>query len=94
MDVHRADLAPRERTVRRGIPVTTVARTFADLARCLDDASLHRAVKEARFRGVWDDAKLADALARRPSRRLRAYLHDPTVTQSRLEDRFLRLCRR
>jgi hypothetical protein len=23
-----------------------------------------------------------------------AYLHDPTVTQSKLEDRFLRLCRR
>jgi very-short-patch-repair endonuclease len=33
-------------------------------------------------------------LERRRSRRLAAYLHDPTVTQTMLEDRFLQACRR
>jgi very-short-patch-repair endonuclease len=49
-DVHRAILARRDRTVRRGIPVTSVARALADLAHALDDERYHRVVKEAQFR--------------------------------------------
>ena len=94
IDVHRADLHPRDRTTRHGIPVTTVARTLADLAHSLDDESLHRVVREAQFRGVFDEDRIRDALTRRASRRLGAYLDDPTVTQTDLEDRFLRICRR
>jgi very-short-patch-repair endonuclease len=94
IDAHRADLHPRDRTVRHGIPVTTVARTLADLAHSLDDESLHRVVREAQFRDRFDDDRVKDALTRRPARRLAAYLDDPTVTQTDLEDRFLRICRR
>ena len=47
IDVHRARLPARDRTTLHRIPVTTVARTLADLAHSLDDKSLHRAVKEA-----------------------------------------------
>lgn len=94
IDAHRADLHPRDRTTRHGIPVTTVARTLVDLAHSLDDASLHRVVREAQFRGRFDDDRVRDALTRRPARRLAAYLDDPNVTQTDLEDRFLRICRR
>jgi very-short-patch-repair endonuclease len=94
IDAHRAHLHPRDRTVRQGIPVTTVARTLADLARILDDQSLHRVIREAQFSDRFDDDRVRDALTRRPSRRLAAYLDDPTVTQTDLEDRFLRICRR
>jgi very-short-patch-repair endonuclease len=91
---HRGDLHDNDRTVRRGIPVTTVARALADCSHVLDDEALHRAVKEAQFRGLWVDAQIRDALDRRRSARLAAYLHDPTVTQTMLEDRFLKVCRR
>jgi very-short-patch-repair endonuclease len=94
IDAHRADLHPRDRTVRHGIPVTTVARTLADLSHSLDDESLHRVVREAQFRGVFDEDRIRDALTRRPAARLKAYLDDPTVTQTVLEDRFLRICHR
>jgi very-short-patch-repair endonuclease len=94
IDTHRALLAPEDVTVRHRIPVTSVARTLADLAHSLDDARYHRVVKEAQFRGLWDDAQIEDALTRRPATRLRAYLGDETLTQSELEDAFLRLCRR
>jgi predicted transcriptional regulator of viral defense system len=76
IDAHRADLHPRDRTVRRRIPVTTVARTLADLAHSLDDATYHRAVKEAQFKGLFDEAKVQDALARRPAQRLKDYVGD------------------
>jgi very-short-patch-repair endonuclease len=91
---HQAQLAPRDRTVRQGIPVTSIGRTLADLAHSLDDARYHRVIKEAQFRGIWDEAQIEDALTRRPAKRLREYLGDDALTQSELEDAFLRLCRR
>jgi very-short-patch-repair endonuclease len=94
IDAHRADLHPRDRTTRHGIPVTTVARTLVDLSHSLDDESLHRVVREAQFRGVFDEARVKETLTRRPSARLRTYLGVTTLTQTELEDRFLRLCRR
>src|SRR3954470_9975952 len=87
IDVHRAHLHPRDRTTRHGIPVTTVARTLADLSHSLDDASLHRVVREAQFRGLFDEARVKETLTRRPSARLRAYLGVTTLTQTELEDR-------
>jgi very-short-patch-repair endonuclease len=94
VDCHQAALLRRDWIVRDRIRVTSIARTLADLAHVLDDESLHRVVREAQFRGVWRDGQVADVLTRRPSRRLRGYLGDATLTQSKLEDRFLRLCRR
>jgi very-short-patch-repair endonuclease len=91
---HRATLAPRDRTVRHRIPVTSIARTLADVSHTLDDAAFHRAVREAQFKGLFDEAQVTDALSRRRSRRLARYLGDDTLTQSELEDAFVRLCRR
>jgi hypothetical protein len=91
---HRATLAQRDRTVHRGIPVTSVARTLADLAHVLDDDRLEQAVRDAQFAGRWEEDAIRDALTRRPSTRLAAYLGDIAPMQTRLEHRFLRLCDR
>ena len=91
---HRMKLSPEDRTTVRGIAVTSVARTLVDLAHVLDDDGLERAVREAQFRGWWHEGQIRDALTRRSSARLRAYLGDVAPTQSELEDRFLRLCAR
>ena len=91
---HRATLAPRDRTTHRGIAVTSVARTLADLAHVLDDDSLEQAVREAQFMGRWDEGGIRDVLSRRPSTRLAAYLGDIAPMQTRLERSFLSLCDR
>ncbi len=91
---HRATLSPADRTTVRGIAVTSVARTLVDLAHVLRDDQLERAVREAQFRGWWHEWQIRDAMTRRPSTRLKAYLGDVAPTQSTLEDRFLRLCAR
>jgi hypothetical protein len=91
---HRMKLSQKDRTTVRGIAVTSVARTLVDLAHVLDDGGLERAVREAQFRGWWHEGQIRDALTRRSSARLRAYLGDVAPTQSELEDRFLRLCAR
>jgi hypothetical protein len=94
IETHRGRLASADRTVHRGIPVTSVARTIVDLGHLLDDESLERVVREAQFRGLWNETAIRDALSRRSSPRVRAYLGDIAPTQTRLEDRFLRLCDR
>jgi very-short-patch-repair endonuclease len=92
--IHRAHLHPRDHEVRHGIRVTTVARALADLAHSLDAERYHRAVKEAQFRDLWIDEQVHDVLQRRYSRRLHDYLGDETLTQTELEDAFLRICTR
>ncbi len=89
---------PRDAMVFRGIPVTTVARTVADLAADLSLAALGRAWHEAdvRYRTTPDDVEAV--LARRPTakgaRKLRRILSgDERVTLSTLEQRFLKLLR-
>ena len=94
IETHRGRLAVADRTVHRGIPVTSVARTLVDLGHLLDDESLERVVREAQFRGLWNETAIRDALSRRSSPRVRAYLGDIAPTQTTLEDRFLRLCDR
>ena len=64
---HRARLAPADRTTHRGIPVTSPARTLADLAHVLDHDELTRALREAMFRRLYDPEAIQDALTRRPS---------------------------
>jgi very-short-patch-repair endonuclease len=82
----------------RGIPVTTVARTLVDLARCLSDAELARACHEAGVRYGTTPAMVEAALGRRPNTpgagKLRQILRgDVRVTLSKLERRFLALLR-
>jgi very-short-patch-repair endonuclease len=90
---HQGSLAEADRTVLRGIPVTTVPRMLADLAHTLDADPFDRLVREVQYLGLWDRGAIEDALTRRPSRRLRAHL-PALVTQRELERRFLVLCRR
>ena len=65
---HRATTLTRaEVTVREGIPVTTPARTLADIAPRLTDRQLTRAIHESRRNGALPDPALGacarDALA-------------------------------
>jgi hypothetical protein len=87
-------LDPRDVTVHRGIPTTTVPRTLVDLAAVLDDDELARACHEADVRhGVaWPDVEpvLARLPRSRGSARLRAILTgDEPTSLSRLEHLFL-----
>jgi len=91
---HQGRLAPADRVQRMGIPVTSPARTLADLAHSLDDEALERVVREAQFRGLFSVRAIRDALTRRPSVALHELLDDLNPAQSELEDAFLRLCRR
>jgi very-short-patch-repair endonuclease len=51
--LHRSrTLAPRDRTLRRGIPVTTPPRTIADLRRTASEAQWRRAVRQAEVLGL------------------------------------------
>ena len=78
--VHRStSLTPKAATIRQGIPTTTPARTILDLRRVADRRILEDAVGQAEIR-------------RLPIGRLPGLLHEPT--RSRLERRFLRLCKR
>jgi len=91
---HRGRLTAADRTARNGIPVTSPARTLADLAQILSEEDLERVVREAQFRRLFHPHAIREALGRRPSSALRRLLDDRNPSQSELEDRFLRLCRR
>ena len=85
-----------EGTLRRGIPITTVAQTLVDLAATLSLADLARACHEAGVKYGTTPRQVEEVLARYPNApgagRLRAVLHGKApVTQSALECRFLRL---
>ncbi len=97
--MHRRRLTSGERTVRDGIPTTTLARTLIDLASVVDDASLRRSFEQAQVRHRLRPAVLAAAVLADPPRRgaraLRALLAgavEPGQVESILELRFLRLC--
>jgi hypothetical protein len=79
---------------RRGIPVTSVARTLVDLAAVLPVDDLARACHEAGVRHGTTPSDVEAVLARRPRRpgatNLRAVLRgEVRVTLSKLEARFL-----
>jgi len=77
--LHRsATLHPAQTTLRRGIPVTTVARTVADLRTCASEDELSAARRQAELRRYPVGGQ---------------ELPEPDFTRSELERRFLRLCR-
>jgi hypothetical protein len=49
---HRSSLPAGDTSVRSGIPVTTPARTIADLKRGVPAVTLRKAIREAEFRGL------------------------------------------
>jgi predicted transcriptional regulator of viral defense system len=102
IDVHRAaGLEERDVTKIRGIPCTTVARTLLDLAETIDRTALDQAIEQAEKLGLFDLTAVEDVLSRAGNRRgagalrsaLNAYTPEPAFTRSRLEKRFLALCR-
>lgn len=50
--IHRSSLPRADTTARASIPVTTPARTLADLKRTVTPATLRKAIREAEFRGL------------------------------------------
>jgi very-short-patch-repair endonuclease len=98
--IHRGRLHPEDRTVRAGIPVTTVARTLFDLAEFVDLNRLESAWEEAdrlnllrlsAVEGVCERGYGRRAL--RPIRGLLAEARASTITRSPLEDEFAAFCR-
>jgi very-short-patch-repair endonuclease len=88
--VHRAPVGEVDRSVRFGIPITSVARTVADMAHELDAEATHRMVREAQFLKLLHLPALEIANRRRPSRRLAATIDDLLPTETPLEDLFVR----
>jgi hypothetical protein len=100
--LHRSLVLPAtERTIERGVPATTVARTLLDLAAVLPRHHLRRAIERAVQMDLFDLREVTailDAHPRRAGRRpLSALLadfreHGETTTRSALEARILQLC--
>lgn len=102
IDAHTsATLLPRDVEVINGIRCTTVARTLLDLAAVLPRHVVERAFDQAEVLEKLDARQIDDVLERTRGHRgnaiLRAVLaeHTPgsTVTRSKLEERFLAICR-
>jgi very-short-patch-repair endonuclease len=94
ISVHVRRTTPGERAVHFGIPVTTVARTIVDLAHELDADELERLVRETEFQKRLDIAAIRRSAMWRPAPSLNGLLDRIAPTQSRHEDRLLRLCKR
>lgn len=89
-------LAVDQFTTHRGIPITTVARTLADLAAVVPIRELTRAVERADILQLLDVPSLLAASERRPGgRAIRRVLGAwaPAPTRSELEARLLELVR-
>jgi very-short-patch-repair endonuclease len=88
-------LARHDVTSMRGIPVTSVARTIADLAATEPTGDVEHAFQEALYRRVVTDRQLAAVLKREPNRRgarvIRALLENPEMTRSERERALLKL---
>jgi very-short-patch-repair endonuclease len=97
IDVHRTTrLAATEVTVHAGIPVTTAARTLADLAAVLRHRELERALERAETMQLLDVRALLVSVRNRPGaaqvRRVLA-AWEPSRTKSELEVTLLKLVR-
>jgi very-short-patch-repair endonuclease len=94
--VHRcSNLRPEEVVLERGIPVTSVVRTFIDIARHLSMPEVERAVNAADRLGLIDPESLHNSLALHPGKHGVGPLHSILgartfrLTDSELERRFL-----
>jgi Protein of unknown function (DUF559)/Transcriptional regulator, AbiEi antitoxin len=90
------NLDPRDLTIHRGIPVTTMARTLVDLTDVLTEHQLANVIHEAAFRNRFSEQATRAAMARAPGRRLGtleraldAHASGSAGTKSDLEDQFL-----
>jgi hypothetical protein len=93
---HRVQLDPRDVTVCRGIPITTVPRTLVDLASHLPLAALAEACHNAEVKYRVKAAVVLASLSRRPhcpgvANLRQIFEGDFRITLSELERRFLAL---
>ena len=92
-------LRPDDTTHDDGLPITTVARTLIDLATTLSPQRLERIVHQAEHLRLLDTNSLNEQFARAHGRRTKSLrqalqtlaIHDPDITRSKLEERFLAL---
>jgi Protein of unknown function (DUF559) len=95
--IHRARrLDPRDVTIYKGIPITSVPRTLVDLATTLTAHQLANVIHEAAFRNRFDEHRTRQAMARAQGRNLsnlhaalQAHASGSAGARSELEDRFL-----
>jgi very-short-patch-repair endonuclease len=100
--IHRDKLDPSETMVLDGIRVTKPLRTLLDLAACVSEKELERAIRQAVYRRMTTTALLVDAVNERPGRRGAKKLRNalvnlgeaPGLTRSELEETFLRYLRK
>jgi hypothetical protein len=100
--IHRSvELPDSERTVERGVPTTTVARTLLDLGAVVPTHHLRRAIERSEQAELFDlreVRRVLDTHPGRPGRRpLMALLadfqdHGDTITRSDLEAVMLQIC--
>jgi len=99
IDAHQSSLHPDDRTILRGIPITTVARTALDLGEVTTQRAVHRFLVAAEQQRRYDqraiDAVVARAAGRRGLRPLLGALRDlhpeHVATRSEMEIRALEL---
>jgi hypothetical protein len=99
--VHTAVLRRDERAVREGIPVTSPARTYLDLAATERGRTIGRMLERAGERGLLDLGPVGQVLVRHPDHpgalkleaALAIYREKPVFTRSGLERRFFELVR-
>lgn len=97
--VHAADLPDADRSVRDGIPVTSVSRTILDLAIKESVRGIRRQIQRGDDLKVFDLREMHDLLGRSNGHRgapkvraaLDTYEERPAFTRSGLERRFLEL---
>ncbi len=100
--LHRADVPPRERSTRHGIPVTSVAQALLDMAALAPERRLRRAYEEADRLNLLRPSALEQVcrhgLGRRGLGAIRRLVVDAKerggATRSSLEDMFVALCRK
>jgi very-short-patch-repair endonuclease len=92
LQIHRS--LSLDAAVQDGLPLTTPARTIHDLATCLPQHELDRAVEQAQILRLATRDEIAADMPRRGRRALRAALnHEPQLTRSEAERRLLALIR-
>lgn len=100
---HLSKLPVDERTVERGIPVTTAPRTIFDLAATQSVDTIRALIRESEYLRLYDRLSLEDLVDRYPGRRgvrklklaLAGLERMPSGrTRSRLEERFVPFLRR
>jgi very-short-patch-repair endonuclease len=92
--LHRRRLQPEDRTVHKGLRITTPARTIADLSPSVPAVELQRLIEEVQLKRLATRTRLEAYAPGRPALRAALAAHDePRLTRSEAERRLLELIR-